>query len=71
MTPKDELAASLNIVVLLFLLSLRFKMRNYLIDIPFDKVTLSNDCSEKEVHDCFPFFFSFFCIATPSIHEEI
>lgn len=66
MTPKDELAASLNIVVLFFLLSLCFEIRDYLVDTPFDKVTVSNDCSKKEVPDSF-LFFLFFCIATPSM----
>lgn len=49
-----------------FLLSLCFKIRDYFADPPFDKVTVSNDCSEKKVQDSF-FFSPFFCIATPSI----
>lgn len=58
MTPKDELAASLNIFVLFvsFCLSI-FEIRDYLVDAPFDKVKVLNDCSEKEVQDHFLFFF--------------
>lgn len=66
MTPDDEPAASLNTVVLFFLLSLCFEIRDYLVDTPFDKVTVSNDCSEKEVQDS-SLFFPIFCIATPSM----
>lgn len=67
MTPKDELAASLNRVVLFFLLSFFFFLSQRLLSRhPFHKVTILNDCSGKKgvkSRSLSPVF----CIATPSM----